>query len=105
MMLLPQMWAKFAFRRTDLLSSNTMKFRHTNDVEDWLEPMDYETFWKEIRPYCLVMLPREKCDADMASGDVDEETVLYVMKNFARIELAAILKLEWRNDVPMMAMH
>ena len=83
----------------------TMKFRHTNDVDDWLEPMDYETFWSEIRPYCLVILPREKCDADMANGDVDEETVLYVMKNFARIELAAILKLEWRNDVQMMAMH
>ena len=82
-----------------------MKFRHTNDVEDWLEQMDYETFWREIRPYCLIMLPREKCDADMANGHVDEETVLYVMKNFARIELAAIFKLEWRNDVPMMTMH
>jgi len=82
-----------------------MKFKHINDIEDWLEPMGYETFWREIRPYCLVMLPREKCDADMTNGDVDEETVLYVMKNFARIELAAIFKLEWRNDVPMMAMH
>ena len=81
-----------------------MKFSYINDIEDWLEPMDYETFWEEIRPYCLVMLPREKCDADIESG-VDEETVLYVLKNFARLELASILKLEWRCDVAFMSMH
>ena len=81
-----------------------MKFCYTNDIEDWLEPMDYETFWEEIRPYCLVMLPREKCDADIESG-VYEETVLHVLKNFARLELASILKLEWRCDVPFMSMH
>ena len=57
-----------------------MKFRHINDIEDWLEPLDYETFWEEIRPYCLVMLPRKKCDADIESG-VDEETILYVLKS------------------------
>ena len=81
-----------------------MKFSYINDIEDWLEPMDYETFWEEISPYCLVMLPREKCDADIESG-VDEETVLHVLKNFARLELASILKLEWRCDVPFMSMH
>lgn len=81
-----------------------MKFSYINDIEDWLEPMDYETFWEEISPYCLVMLPREKCDADIESG-VDEETVLYVLKNFARLELASILKLEWRCDVAFMSMH
>jgi len=76
-----------------------MKFKDINDIVDWLEPMDYETFWKEIKPFCLVMLPREKCDADIASGATDEETVLYVMKNFARMELASILKLEWRDSM------
>lgn len=82
-----------------------MDFKHIDDIEDWLEPMDYETFWTEIKPFCLVLFPREKCDNDIASGATDEETVLYVMKNFARMELASILKLEWRIDVPMMALH
>lgn len=82
-----------------------MDFKHIDDIEDWLEPMDYETFWKEIKPFCLVLFQREKCDNDIASGATDEETVLYVMKNFARMELASILKLEWRIDMPMMALH
>lgn len=66
--------------------------------------MDYETFWEEIRPFCLVMLPREKCDADIEDG-VDEETILYVLKNFARLELTSILKLQWRCDVPLISVH
>ena len=82
-----------------------MEFRHINDIEDWLEPMDYETFWEEIRPFCLVMLPRKKCDRDIEDGATDEETVLYVVKNFARMELATILKLEWRIDIPMISVH
>lgn len=82
-----------------------MKFKDIDDIVEWLEPMDYETFWQEIKPFCLIMLPREKCDADIASGTTDEETVLYVMKNFARMELASILKLEWRIDVPMLTVH
>ena len=77
------------------------EFRYINDIEDWLEPMDYETFWQEIKPYCLVMIPRAKCDADIEDG-VDEETVLIVLKNFARLELAFILKLQWRCNVPTM---
>ena len=82
-----------------------MNFKHIDDIEDWLEPMDYETFWKEIKPFCLALFPREKCDTDIANGATDEETALYIMKNFARMELTSILKLEWRIDVPMMAMH
>lgn len=82
-----------------------MKFKDIDDIVDWLEPMDYETFWQEISPYCLVMFPREKCDADIESGGADEDTVLYVLKNLARMELAAILRLEWRIDVPMMSLH
>ncbi|WP_010441076.1 hypothetical protein [Ruegeria conchae] len=82
-----------------------MKFSFINDIVDWLEPMDYETFWEEIRPFCLIMLPREKCDTDIANGDVDEETVLHVVKNLARVELASILELEWRVDWPEETIH
>ena len=82
-----------------------MRFKDIDEIVEWLEPMDYETFWKEISPFGLIMFPREKCDADIASEATDEETVLYVMKNFARMELASILKLEWRIDVPMMSVH
>ncbi len=82
-----------------------MKFKNIDEIVEWLELMEYETFWKEIKPFCLIMLSHEKCDADIASGATDKETVLYVMKNFARMELTSILKLEWRTDVPMMSVH
>lgn len=81
-----------------------IEFSYIDDIEDYLEPMDYETFWHEIRDFCLILIPREKCDADIEGG-VDEETVLIVLKNLARVELASILKLKWRCDVPMRTMH
>lgn len=82
-----------------------MEFRDIDDIVEWLEPMDYETFWQELRPYCLVMFPRADCDHDLENGLVDEDDLLFVLKSLARMELAAILKLEWRDDIPMMALH
>ncbi|MEP3847442.1 MAG: hypothetical protein ABJM43_19020 [Paracoccaceae bacterium] len=82
-----------------------MKFKDTDDLVEWLQPMGYETFWREIKPFGLIIIPRDKCDRDIASGATDEETVLSVMKNFARIELASILKLEWRDIIPSHAVH
>ena len=61
-------------------AESMIEFRHIDDIEDYLEPMDYETFWQEIKGFCLILIPREKCDADIEDG-VDEETVLIVLKN------------------------
>lgn len=85
-------------------AESMIDFRHIDDIEDYLEPMDYETFWQEIKGFCLILIPRDKCDSDIEDG-VDEETILIVLKNLARIELASILKLKWRCDVPMRTMH
>lgn len=82
-----------------------MKFKDIDDIVEWLEPMDYETFWKEIKPFGLIIFSREKCDGDIASGATDEETVLYVMKNFVRMELAFILRLKWRDVMASTAVH
>ena len=49
-----------------------MEFKDIDDIVEWLEPMDYETFWQEIRPYCLVMIPREECDRDIENGFADD---------------------------------
>lgn len=62
--------------------------------------MDYETFWAEIGPYCLVLRPRAVCDRDIAAGHVDEDTVLSVLKSMARLQLAAILMLK-RGAAPV----
>jgi hypothetical protein len=82
-----------------------MEFKDIDDIVEWLEPMDYDTFWDEIRPYCLLLFPRAECDQDLANGHVDEEDLLSILKSMARLELASILKLEWRIDVPMITLH
>ena len=82
-----------------------MEFKDIDDIVEWLEPMDYETFWQEIRPYCLVMFPRVDCDHDLEHGLVDEDDLLFILKSLARMELATILKLEWRIDIPFMELH
>ena len=77
-------------------------FNFVDDVEDWLEPKDYETFLDEIKPFGLLLIPKEKCDADIAGGAVIEEGALSVLKSIARIELTKILKLQRNTDpVPM----
>lgn len=78
-----------------------MMFNFIDDIEDYLEPMDYETFWKEIKPFCLILMPREKCDTDIANGAVTEEDALDVLKALARIELTRILKLTRNIDSDM----
>lgn len=80
-------------------------FKHIDDVVVWLEPMDYETFWDEIRPWCLVILPRATCDADIAAGKVGEAEALAVLKTMARLELSRLLKLKWAETLEPMALH
>ncbi len=76
------------------------KFRYIDDVEAWLEPMDYQGFWVAIAPYDLVLQSRAHCDAEIAAGDADTETVLDVLKYLARIELTQNLDLKWRLPTP-----
>ena len=47
-------------------------FKHIDEVEAWLEPMNYLEFWTAIAPYNLVLQDREHCDAQLAAGEVDE---------------------------------
>lgn len=67
--------------------------------------MDYETFWREIALWRLVILPRAKCDADIAAGAVEEDVALGVLKSMARLELTRVLKLDWAGDLEPMALH
>lgn len=46
-----------------------LPWKYRDDVEAWLEPMNYEQFWREIKPWCLPMpYTRAECDEDIASG-------------------------------------
>ena len=76
------------------------KFKYTDDVEEWLEPMDYSGFWFAIEPYDLELQPRDHCDEQIASGVIDLDTVLDVLKYMARLELKEKLGLEMRMPTP-----
>ncbi|PHR55172.1 MAG: hypothetical protein COA47_14340 [Robiginitomaculum sp.] len=75
-------------------------FNDIEDVQDWLEPMDYLGFWHAVAPYDLILQDRDHCDTQIATGEVTQETVLCVLKGFARIELTQRLGLKRRPVTP-----
>lgn len=81
-------------------------FEDRQDVEEWLEPLDYEEFWREVSTFPLTMLEsRESCDEQIAQGKVDEETVLYCLKGIVRLEVVLQQELKPRMTVPWFSMH
>ena len=62
--------------------------------------MTYEEFWQRIRPFCLVLEYREVYDAQIASGEVDRETVLSGLKTMAVYELRRRHKLARKPETP-----
>lgn len=75
------------------------KFKDRQDVEAWLEPMDYHGFWYAIEPYQLDIQDRADCDQQLKDG-VPIETMLDVLKNFARIALTQKYGLKYRDPAP-----
>lgn len=67
------------------------KFKYIDDVEKWLEPMDYEEFWYIIKDYYLVLPSREGCD---------QQLVLDGLKYLARIEFTKRHDLHWKPATP-----
>jgi hypothetical protein len=76
------------------------KFRTIDDVEAWLEPMNYEQFWREIRPYCLVLEYRSVCDVQIATGKAARRDVLIGLKMMACHELTRRHRLRRRPATP-----
>ncbi len=76
------------------------EFKYIDDVEEWLEPMDYAGFWFAVEPYDLALQPREHCDRQIASGEVEQSLILDGLKYLARMELREKLRLESRLPTP-----
>ena len=73
------------------------KFKTIEDVEDWLAPMDYQSFWFVIAPYDLALQTREHCDREIAADNSEAEIILKVLKHMAQMELTAKLGLKRRE--------
>lgn len=81
------------------------EFEDREDVEEWLEPLGYDAFWKEIERFGVELPEREDCDADIAAGAADEATVLSVLKGMVRLELVRRHGLRPRDVMPWHALH
>lgn len=81
------------------------KFKDVEEIEEWFGPLNYEEFWGEVMLFNLAIQPREDCDAQIAAGEVDEETVLKVLKTLARIEITAAQGLPRRTEYSWQTYH
>lgn len=75
-------------------------FQDIQDVEEWLEPLDYIAFFEAIAPYRLGVDDREHCDGLIAGGIATTEGLLDVLKFMARMELRVMFDLRHRIPEP-----
>lgn len=80
-------------------------FQDIEDVEEWLEPLDYLAFWEAVAPYQLVLQDRDHCDGLIAGGIVDAKLVLDVLKILAAVELQTAFNLTCRVHEPVAAQY
>ncbi len=80
-------------------------FRYFEDVEEWLQPLDYIAFWEAVAPYDLGLLDRDHCDGLISSGKADTALVLGALKFLAVMELREAFALEHRIIEPPNAQY
>ena len=80
-------------------------FEDQQDVSEWLEPLSYEEFWREISAFDLEIQSKENCDEQIAGGSIDEATVLRVLKGMARIQIVELQNLPHRDYVAPISLH
>lgn len=63
-----------------------LKFEDSNEVEEWLETLDYEQFWQEADPHGLESDYRDNCDTSISRG-VDKAMILKCIKAEKRLQI------------------
>ncbi|CUI01866.1 hypothetical protein PHA8399_04015 [Leisingera aquaemixtae] len=81
-----------------------MIFEDIQDVEEWLAPLDYVTFWDAVAPYEVFDdRERDHCGALIAGGRVKQSLVLDGLKIAARLALTKKFGLTERIPEPAVA--
>ncbi|MEM8646931.1 MAG: hypothetical protein AAGF86_11365 [Pseudomonadota bacterium] len=77
-------------------------FEDIQDLEDWLAPLDYIAFWREIAGHALFTEDdRDHCDALIMAGEAPQDAVLVGLKTMARLKLAQRYGLSDRIYAPI----
>lgn len=80
-------------------------FRYIQDVEEWLEPLDYIAFWEAVAPYNLSLMDRDHYDGLIVGGKVETAMVLGALKSLATLELRVTFSLKYRITEPTVAQY
>ena len=81
-------------------------FEDIQDVEDWLEPLDYLGLWQAVAPYGVFAdADRAHCDVLIANGEVPQATILEGLKVLARVAMTERFGLEHRIYAPVDAQY
>jgi len=77
------------------------KFEDQQDLQEWLDTLDYDAFWKATDPNGLDYDYKASCDASIAQG-VDQQVILKCIKAKKRIEIVKDqnLKPRYYHDSP-----
>ena len=82
-----------------------IRFEDRDDVEEWLEPLDYEEFWREVAFFDVSLPSREDCDDDIWRGRASEALVLDGLKAMARVQIVIDRKLPPRFVMSETSLH
>lgn len=80
-------------------------FEDIQDVEEWLEPLEYVAFWDAVKPYFLTLQDRDHCDGLIAGREVAADLILNVLKGLAVMELRVAFNLKDRIYKPTVAQY
>tara|TARA_R110002072_G_scaffold150788_2_gene299368 strand:+ start:7732 stop:8019 length:288 start_codon:yes stop_codon:yes gene_type:complete len=73
-------------------------FQDIEEVEEWLDPMEYVALWDAVAPYRIFSIAdRDHCDGLIAGGKVRADTILDGIKAMARSGLIDRFGLQHRR--------
>ncbi|MEM8786873.1 MAG: hypothetical protein AAGE76_01275 [Pseudomonadota bacterium] len=78
-------------------------FQDIENVQEWLESLDWVAFWDAIAPYNLPLQSREVSEALVASGQMDQGQLLGGLKILAEVEITSRFGLTYRSTLPLAA--
>lgn len=61
-------------------------FEDREAVGEWLDPLDYEAFWRDTAELDIDLPGRTECDDSIAGGN-DPAALLYVLKGLVRLHI------------------
>lgn len=73
-----------------------------NDLEVWLDRLDYNAFWSTILPHAVVLPTRDRCEDMIACGAVSEADIMFNLRHMAASQIAERYNLKWEDRTPFL---